>query len=90
MGVNNPQVANLVREIAVNMGQDPRQVDLPGPIMFSEDFAYFLQQVPGCYFGFGSGDIKSLHDPGYDFNDAALVPGVSFWARVVESALPVQ
>lgn len=90
VGVNNPQVASLVREIAVNMGQDPRVVDLPGPIMFSEDFAYFLQQVPGCYFGFGSGDIKSLHDPGYDFNDAALVPGVAFWARIVEAALPAQ
>jgi len=90
VGVNNPQVASLVREIAVNMGQDPRVVDLPGPIMFSEDFAYFLQQVPGCYFGFGSGDIKSLHDPGYDFNDAALVPGVAFWARIVEAALPAE
>ena len=90
VGVNNPQVASLVRDIAVNMGQDPRVVDLPGPIMFSEDFAYFLQQVPGCYFGFGSGDIKSLHDPGYDFNDAALVPGVAFWARIVEAALPAQ
>lgn len=90
VGINNPQVANLVRDIAVNMGQDPRLVELPGPIMFSEDFAYFLQQVPGCYFGLGSGDIKSLHDPGYDFNDATLVPGVSFWARIVEAFLPVQ
>ena len=58
--------------------------------MGRKDFAYFLQQVPGCYFGFGSGDIKSLHDPGYDFNDAALVPGVAFWARIVEAALPAQ
>jgi hippurate hydrolase len=90
VGVNNPQIANLVRDIAVTMGQDPRIVELPGPIMFSEDFAYFLQQVPGCYFGLGSGDIKSLHDPGYDFNDATIVPGVSFWARIVEAFLPAQ
>ncbi len=90
VGINNPQVAAMVRDIAVNMGQEPRAVELPGPIMFSEDFAYFLQQVPGCYFGLGTGAIKSLHDPGYDFNDAALVPGAAFWARIVEGFLPLQ
>lgn len=90
VGINNPQIANTVRDIAVEMGQDPRLVELPGPIMFSEDFSYFQQQVPGCYFGIGSGDIKSLHDPGYDFNDAALVPGAAFWARIVETFLPIR
>lgn len=90
VGINNPLIANAVRDIAVGMGQDPRLVELPGPIMFSEDFAYFLQQVPGCYFGIGSGDIKSLHDPGYDFNDATLVPGAAFWARIVETFLPIR
>ncbi len=90
VGINTPQIANMVRDIAVEMGQDQRAVELPGPIMFSEDFAYFLQQVPGCYFGLGSGNIKSLHDPGYDFNDAALVPGAAFWARIVETFLPLQ
>lgn len=90
VGINNAQIANTVRDIAVEMGQDPRLVELPGPIMFSEDFSYFQQQVPGCYFGIGSGDIKSLHDPGYDFNDAALVPGAAFWARIVETFLPIR
>jgi hippurate hydrolase len=90
VGINTPQIANAVRDIAVDMGQDPQLVELPGPIMFSEDFSYFLQQVPGCYFGIGSGDIKSLHDPGYDFNDAALVPGAAFWARIVETFLPIR
>ena len=90
VGINTPQIANMVRDIAVEMGQDQRAVELPGPIMFSEDFAYFLQQVPGCYFGLESGNIKSLHDPGYDFNDAALVPGAAFWARIVETFLPLQ
>jgi hippurate hydrolase len=90
VGINSPQIATMVRDIAVNMGQEPGAVELPGPIMFSEDFAYFLQQVPGCYFGFGTGAIKSLHDPGYDFNDSALVPGAAFWARIVEGFLPLQ
>jgi hippurate hydrolase len=87
VGYNDPQAAALVRQLALHMGQDAGLVDLPGPIMFSEDFAFFLQQVPGCFFGLGAGDIRSLHDPAYDFNDALIVPGAAFWARLVEAAL---
>jgi len=90
VGVNDPRAADGVRSIALAMGQDPRAVDLPGPFMFSEDFAYMLQQVPGCYFCIGAGEGKFLHDPGYDFNDALIVPGSAFWARVVETFLPPQ
>jgi hippurate hydrolase len=88
VGINNPQVADAIRNIALAMGQDAAVIDLPGPFMFSEDFAYMLQQVPGCYFCMGAGEGKFLHDPGYDFNDALIVPGAAFWARVVETFLP--
>jgi hippurate hydrolase len=90
VGHNDPQAAEGIRSIALAMGQDPLAVDLPGPFMFSEDFAYMLQQVPGCYFCMGAGDGKFLHDPGYDFNDALIVPGAAFWARVVETFLPLR
>ena len=88
VGVNDPQAADGVRSIALAMGQEPSAVDMPGPFMFSEDFAYMLQQVPGCYFCIGAGEGKFLHDPGYDFNDALIIPGAAFWARVVETFLP--
>jgi hippurate hydrolase len=86
-GVNTPAEAALIRELALEMGQDPRKVDLRGPIMFSEDFAYMQEVVPSCYFGFGNGPSKSLHDPGYDFNDELLVKGPAFWAKLVERYL---
>ena len=57
----------------------------------SEDFARFLQHVPGCFMQIGNGidgDCgSSLHNPSYDFNDDALQIGAAYWVRVVELAL---
>jgi hippurate hydrolase len=86
-GVNSTDEARLIRELAIELGQDPRKIDLRGPIMFSEDFAYMQEVVPSCYFGFGNGPSKSLHDPGYDFNDELLLKGPVFWGMLVERYL---
>lgn len=87
-GCNSAAEAELVRQVALDMGQDPAAVDMRGPFMFSEDFSFMQQAVPSCYFGLGAGPGPMLHDPGYDFNDALLVKGPAFWARLVERALP--
>jgi hippurate hydrolase len=87
-GFNTPAEAALVREVALGMGQEAAKVDMRGPFMFSEDFAYMQEVVPACYFGLGAGPGPMLHDPGYDFNDALLLKGPAFWARLVEKALP--
>ena len=87
-GTNTAAEAALVREVAIGMGQDPAKVDMRGPFMFSEDFAYMQEVVPSCYFGLGAGPGPMLHDPGYNFNDELLVKGPAFWARLVEKALP--
>ena len=86
-GSNTAAEAALVREVALEMGQDPVKVDLKGPFMFSEDFAYMQELIPSCYFCVGSGPGPMLHDPGYNFNDALLLKGPAIWARVVEKAL---
>jgi hippurate hydrolase len=88
VGINEAAATALVRQTALDAGQQASAIDLKGPIMFSEDFAFMLEKVPGCYFGIGNGDSKSLHDPGYDFNDGLLQKGVEFWARLVARALP--
>ena len=87
-GFNTPAEASLVRQVALDMGQDPSKVDMRGPFMFSEDFSSMQEIVPSCYFGLGAGPGPMLHDPGYNFNDALLVKGPAFWARLVEKALP--
>ncbi len=45
--------------------------------MASEDFSFYLQQIPGCMFLLGTGvDSPPLHAVNYDFNDDALMHGV--------------
>ena len=86
-GYNTAEYAELVRDVAIELGQDPARVDLRGPYMFSEDFAFMQEVVPSCYFGMGNGNSRSLHDSGYDFNDELLVKGPVFWGKLVERFL---
>jgi amidohydrolase len=60
------------------------------PTMASEDFAWMLRAVPGAYIQIGNGDGEEaceVHNPGYDFNDAALPYGSSLFVRLVEKRL---
>jgi len=54
----------------------------------SEDFAQLISKVPGNFLFIGNGDSASLHNPNYDFNDAALPYGVAYFAEVVMRRLP--
>ena len=61
------------------------------PGMGGEDFSFMAQAVPGCFVRIGQaeGDQFStqVHHPAYDFNDAILPIGASFWASLVEQEL---
>jgi hippurate hydrolase len=61
-----------------------------GLVMASEDFSYMLERRPGAYIQIGNGDGEGgceVHNPGYDFNDAALPLGASLFARLAERKL---
>jgi amidohydrolase len=60
------------------------------PMMGSEDFAFMLQKRPGAYIHIGAGEAGPngmLHQAGYDFNDALLPIGASYWVSLVELLL---
>src|SRR5512138_1948056 len=68
------------------------------PTMGAEDFSYFLQEKPGCYFLIGNGDGAHrvgghglgpcmLHNPSYDFNDDLIPLGATVWVRLAEKWL---
>ena len=58
------------------------------PILGSDDFAFFLQQKPGAYFGIGIGrPERQLHSPNYDFNDDAIDIISKFWMKITENKL---
>lgn len=59
------------------------------PMTGSEDFARFLDFVPGCFANIGNGeDSAPLHNPGFDFNDDSLRYGAGFHAAIVRRRLP--
>ena len=68
-------------------GDDKVRDDLR-PAMTSEDFAFILRETPGAYILLGNGDSAALHNPGYDFNDAAIAHGVAYWVELAKRALP--
>jgi len=60
------------------------------PSLGSEDFAWMLEQKPGCYLFIGNGSGKGgcvIHNPAYDFNDDILALGASYWVRLTEQFL---
>lgn len=71
--VNHPQETNLLRTVASDiMGAD--HVFEIAPTMGGEDFAYYLQQVPGTFFFTGAGDetFYPHHHPKFDFEEQAM------------------
>ncbi len=55
----------------------------------AEDFAQALKIAPGAFGFIGTGDSAPLHNPGFDFNDNALMPGVKWFVDLVRRRLPV-
>ncbi|MBN7785222.1 amidohydrolase [Ponticoccus gilvus] len=87
--INHPDQAAFACAVAREvLGADKVDADTP-PIMPGEDFAYMLQARPGAYLFLGQGDTPSCHHPQYDFNDRIAPIGASFFARLVEKALPL-
>ncbi|ASK21445.1 MULTISPECIES: M20 metallopeptidase family protein [unclassified Halomonas] len=76
------RVLTIANKHAVS--HDIQQLDYM-PTMGAEDFAFYLQEVPGCFFFVGNGDSAYLHNEHYDFNDAVLpVAGGMFVALAKE------
>jgi amidohydrolase len=72
-------LAALVGEAHVQRNQTPT--------MGGEDFAYFLNEVPGAFFNIGNGEGADLHHPRYDFNDEAIPYGAAALVAAVRAEL---
>ncbi|MGQ3486578.1 M20 aminoacylase family protein [Roseovarius pacificus] len=58
-------------------------------VMGGEDFAFMLEERPGAYILVGNGDTAMVHSPDYNFNDAVIPAGCSWWAGIVEQRMPL-
>ena len=95
--INHAAETEFARQV---LGQvvGPENVLEYEPTMGSEDFSFFLQGKPGCYFVIGNGDGSHregghglgpcmLHNPSYDFNDELIPLGATAWVRIAEEWL---
>lgn len=95
--INHANVAEFARTVMSELvGSD--NVLNQQATMGAEDFAFMLNEVPGCYAFIGNGDEEhrnpghgqgpcTLHNASYDFNDEILALGASYWVKLVQAAL---
>jgi len=90
--VNSEPEARIAAAAAAKVVGEENVVWAPDPTMAAEDFGYMLKERPGAYIWLGHGGHLGsscrLHNPHYDFNDAILTTGASYWASLVETILP--
>ncbi|HOM14699.1 MAG TPA: amidohydrolase, partial [Rubrivivax sp.] len=92
--VNHARETDIARGVATEL-LGAQHVTLQGKALSgSEDFAFFLEQVPGSYLLIGNGDGAAdghgacmVHNPGYDFNDHNIAIGSAFWSLLVQRYL---
>jgi hippurate hydrolase len=88
--INTEAHTNLAARIAAELvGSERVAMHIP-PVLVSEDFAYMLEARPGCYVLIGNGGAengRTIHNPGYDFNDEILALGASYWVRLAQAFL---
>ena len=86
--VNDAATAQFIRKVSAEIVGELR-VHFQEQLMISEDMAYFLEEVPGCFFFVGSanptrGLIHPHHSPKFDFDESSLEIGVRVFLRAVE------
>jgi len=91
---NHSKETDFARDVAEELVGKDRVIRQARALTGSEDFAYFLEQVPGSYLLVGNGDGEGdghgacmVHNPGYDFHDANIPVGAAYWSLLVKRYL---
>ena len=99
---NWPKETEFAADLAERLFGAERVDRATPPHTGAEDFSFYLERVPGTYLfiGNGMGDHRSdtfdgigpceLHNSNYDFNDALLPIGATYWVKLVEATLAPQ
>lgn len=91
--INHSLPAAKIRECWQQLqGPDALETEQLPPIMASEDFSYYLQEIPGAFALIGADDglghEHPCHSPVYDFNDQLIEPVTKLFTRLVSASLP--
>jgi hippurate hydrolase len=90
--INHAEQTRFAGDIAASLVGESNVVRDLEPSMGAEDFAFMLQERPGCYVRLGQGGGPSncfLHNTRYDFNDAVIPLGSAFLSALAEERMPL-
>ena len=93
--INHPQEACFAAAVMREIVGDDMVEDNFTPVMAAEDFAHMLKVRPGCYAFIGNGDGGHrlpdhgpgpclIHNTSYDFNDAIIPIGATYFVRLAQ------
>jgi amidohydrolase len=89
--INEPNETELFADVVAELVCEENVNRRRSRVLGSEDFSFMLEARPGAYINIGNGTEGSnaapLHNPRYDFNDAALPFGAAAFAALVERKL---
>jgi hippurate hydrolase len=84
---NDADAARLALGVAGELFGEERAVELDNPSMGAEDFAFFLEKVPGAFIWLGVGDVSNLHTPQFSFEEEILPQGAALLVALALEAL---
>jgi len=86
--VNHPEMVDIVTETVDKTLGKNKMKDI-SPVMGGEDFAYYLQKIPGAFLFLGAGDGQkySHHHPKFDIDEKVLPQGASLMAGLAYNFL---
>lgn len=89
--VNTHTETRIAYRAARTVVGDRGLVAMDHPSMGSEDFSYYLEQIPGCFVRFGARaqgeDYIPLHSPEFDIDERVLPVGAAFFDEVAREAM---
>ena len=86
--INHPDaVAQFERDAVIEVGED-RVFAVERPFMGGEDFSFYGEVIPACFFLLGllpegEESMPALHHPDFDFNDRAIETGIAVFRQLV-------
>jgi amidohydrolase len=89
--INDPEMSRLVAS-ACSKGIGKENVEVLRPSMGAEDFAYYLERIPGSFFRLGirnerRGIIHPYHSSLFDIDEEVLPFGVEMFVRIIDQYL---
>lgn len=85
--INHPAPAQKIRSLWCSDAGQSLDEAIAVPVMASEDFSYYLKEIPGAFALIGADDDDNhhyaCHNPHYDFNDRLIEPVVTLFSRLV-------